>query len=210
MEQLDRPRYEALLRKGDFAEIALRAVAIEARTNLIFSFEKMAPRDAVRPPAGARAFAVALHDLLYGPDGLDERFERCCRAVAHFPRKQTRVLTWPIATVFGFIAEPDTHLFVKPNATRTAARDYGFHLRYKSRPDWSSYASMLEFARRLRTDFADLRPREMIDIHSLIWVQCAWSLPLSRSSRGGGRKAANFVLGIAPRRYGCIWVRLNS
>jgi putative intracellular protease/amidase len=40
--------------------------------------------------------------------------------------------------------------------------------------------------------------------------RCAWSLPLSRSSRGGGRKAANFVLGIAPPRYGCIWVCLNS
>lgn len=35
------------------------AVAIESRTNLLFSFEKMALRDAVRSPAGARVLAFA-------------------------------------------------------------------------------------------------------------------------------------------------------
>jgi hypothetical protein len=35
-------------------------VAIESRTNLLFSFEKMALRDAVRTGAGARLFAEGL------------------------------------------------------------------------------------------------------------------------------------------------------
>src|ERR1051325_12183889 len=39
---LNQASYSALLREGDHAEVALRAVRIEARTNLIFSFEKMA------------------------------------------------------------------------------------------------------------------------------------------------------------------------
>src|ERR1700757_2675829 len=55
---LNQETYSALLREGDYAEVALRAVRIEARTNLIFSFEKMALRDAVKPVAGARMFAT--------------------------------------------------------------------------------------------------------------------------------------------------------
>jgi hypothetical protein len=45
-------------------------------------------------------------------------------------RKQTRVLTWPLVTVFGFIAQPEAHLFLKPNVTRIAAREYGFDFHY--------------------------------------------------------------------------------
>src|SRR5689334_10274611 len=67
-EQLDRVTHRALIAEGRFAEAASRAVGIEARTNLLFSFEKMALRDAVRSPAGARAFAVGLYDFLYGPN----------------------------------------------------------------------------------------------------------------------------------------------
>jgi hypothetical protein len=46
--------------------------------------------------------------------------------------------------VFGFIAQPDRHVFLKPNVTRLAAREYG--------------------------DQRDLRPRDMIDLQSFIWV----------------------------------------
>ena len=102
--QLDGATYRTLLRNRDYAEIAARAVGIEARTHLVFSFEKMALRDAVRPAAGARAFAQGLYDFIYGPGEMERRFERWCAVVARLPRKQSRVSTWPIATVFGFIA----------------------------------------------------------------------------------------------------------
>ena len=87
------------------------------------------------------------------------------------PRKQTRVLTWPLVTVFGFIAQPETHIFLKPNVTRTAARAYGFDFQYQSRPSWEIYANYLEFAETVRRDLGDLRPRDMIDIQSFLWVQ---------------------------------------
>ena len=80
-------------------------------------------------------------------------------------------MTWPLVTVFGFIAQPDTHLFLKPNVTRAAARAYGFDFRYRSRPDWETYSSLLEFAEVARRDLRDLRPRDLIDIQSFIWVQ---------------------------------------
>jgi len=46
--------YRELLQKRKFTEIATRALKIEARTNLLFSFEKMAIRDALKSPTGAR------------------------------------------------------------------------------------------------------------------------------------------------------------
>jgi hypothetical protein len=62
-------------------EVALRAVRIESRTNLIFSFEKMALRDAVKSAAGAKAFATGLYDFLYGRGTGEEKFERWCEIV---------------------------------------------------------------------------------------------------------------------------------
>ncbi len=171
-ENLDRDTFRSLLKANKFAEIASRAVSIESRTNLLFSFEKMALRDAVKPPRGARAFADGLYEFLHGGRG-DARgtFENWCEVVAELPRRQTRVLTWPLLTVFGFIAQPETHMFLKPNVTRVSAREYEFDFTYQSRPNWETYASLLAFAERVRRDQRDLRPRDMIDVQSFIWVQ---------------------------------------
>ena len=168
---LSRPRFARLLTERRFGEIATHAVRIESRTNLLFPFEKMALRDAVKTRSGARLFAEGLFDFLYtsrAPDG--EVFQRWCEAVASLPRIQTRVLTWPVVTVFGFIARPDTHIFLKPNVTRTAANKYGVEFPYRSRPNWLTYASLLHFATTVRHDVTDLQPRDLIDIQSFIWV----------------------------------------
>ena len=172
-EALGRMEFRRLLREGEFAEVAARAVRVEQRSrhSMIFSFEKMALRDAVKTKGGARRFAEGLHDFLHGAGSMQSRFERWVDAVAALPRKQTRVLTWPLVTVFGFIAQPDTHMFLKPNVMRAAARAYNFDLHYQSRPSWGTYASLLEFAAVVRRDLRDLRPRDMIDIQSFLWVQ---------------------------------------
>ena len=87
------------------------------------------------------------------------------------PRRQTRVLTWPVVTVFPFLAQPDRHIFLKPNVSRVAAAQYGFDLGYLSRPNWRTYASLLELADLVRADLRDLRPRDLIDVQSFLWVQ---------------------------------------
>src|ERR1700733_15096050 len=81
-ELLDREAYRSLLRAGEFAGIAARAVRIEARTNLIFSFEKMALRDAVKSAAGARAFATGLYAFVYGEGSAEQKFESWCGVLA--------------------------------------------------------------------------------------------------------------------------------
>ena len=164
-------RFAELLRDGKYDEVAAQAVRIESRTNLLFSFEKMALRDAVKPAEGARAFATGLYELLYGEGTLERKFERWCEVVGELPRRQTRVLTWPVVTVFGFIAEPKAHIYLKPTVTRVAARKYGFEFHYTSRPQWPVYAGYLELAAAVRRDQNDLRPRDMIDVQSFLWIQ---------------------------------------
>lgn len=170
-EVLDRSQFQTLLRRKRFEEIAAHAVRIESRTNLLFSFEKMALRDAVKSPAGSRLFADGLFQWLYGPGSVEKRFDAWVETVEALPRRQTRVLTWPLTTVWGFIAEPKEHIFLKPNVTRLAANEYGFDFRYRSRPNWDTYASLLEFAATVRRHNRDLKPRDMIDLQSFIWVQ---------------------------------------
>jgi len=168
---LRRSSLRSLLDGGDYEAVAKHAVTIESRTNLLFSFEKMALRDAVKTRQGAKAFAEGLHDWLHGKGSDQERFERWVDVVGNLPRRQTRVLTWPVVTIFGMIAEPSKHIFVKPMVTKVAAQEYGCEFVYKSRPNWETYVSMLEFAEQVREDQADLRPRDMIDLQSFIWVQ---------------------------------------
>lgn len=164
------PELRALVRAGRQAEVAARVVAIEARTNLLYSFEKMALRDAVRSRRDAIRFADGLFAFTSGAPSRAS-FERWCDVVESLPRRQTRVFTWPVVTVFGFLARPDVHLFLKPLVTKRAAAAYGFDFRYSSRPSWETYASLLELAALVGRDARTLRPRDMIDLQSFLWVQ---------------------------------------
>ena len=168
--------FRKLLARGEFRAICDAAVRIEARSNLLFSFERMALRDAVKTPAGARLFATELYAFLYGPGSLQRRFSDWVEALADLPQRKSKVLTWPVATVFGFIARPDRHMFCKPRATRKAAHDYGYALAYSPTPSWPHYQDLLTFSAVLRRDL-DRKPgfkaRDMIDLQSFMWVQGA-------------------------------------
>ncbi len=171
-QSLGHDQYRTLLKAGRFEEIAALAVRIESKTNLLFSFEKMALRDAVKSAEGARLFSEGLFEFLHRGDRNPEKsFERWCAVVGSLPRRQTCVLTWPVVTVFGFVAQPDRHIFLKPNVTRVAAHRYGFDVIYKSAPNWETYQSLLKFAGQVRSDLKDSRPRDMIDLQSFLWVQ---------------------------------------
>ncbi|HEX6124626.1 MAG TPA: hypothetical protein VFZ23_04570 [Pyrinomonadaceae bacterium] len=169
-ESLSRPVLRRLLNEDEFVEIAARALKSLSGTNLIFSFESMALRDGLRSASGARRFSEGLYELLHGRGALPRRFDDWCETIASLPKKQSRVLTHPVVTVFGFLAQPATHIFFKPTVTRTAAERYGFDLPYASRPSWEIYSSVLEFASVVAADLRDLKPKDMIDIQSFIWV----------------------------------------
>jgi hypothetical protein len=169
-EKLNKSAFRSLLNKGAYLEIANIAVRIESRTNLLFSFEKMALRDAVKTNEGAELFAKGLFNYVYGKAPLEKRFEDLTAVLSKLPRKQTRVLTWPLQTVFGFIANPKEHIFLKPKVTKKAAEVYDFNFEYHSKPNWNTYNSLLNFAKQIKKDLPTLKPRDYIDLQSFIWV----------------------------------------
>jgi hypothetical protein len=168
---LNEASFRTRLAARQYEQIARLASSIESRTNLLFSFEKMALRDAVRPAEGAQAFAQGLFAFLHGTEPLEGRFEAWIAMLDCLPRRQTRVLTWPLATVFGFVAQPREHFFFKPTVTREAFRRCGLHFDYASRPSWPVYKNLLNSVRAVRREIASMRPRDMIDLQSFLWVQ---------------------------------------
>ncbi len=176
-EKLNKKTFYHLLKECQYKMIAQLAISIESKTNLLFSFEKMALRDAVREEAAAKLFAEGLYDFLHGKGELKVRFENYRDMLSKLPVKQTRVLTWPVLTVFGFIAQPATHIYLKPTVTKAAAKKYKFDFSYSSKPNWNVYESLLDFAEQIRKDTAKFGPRNMIDLQSFIWVMGSEEYP---------------------------------
>lgn len=105
----------------------------------------------MKSTAGAGLFAEGLFDYVYGRGPLEARFTRWIDVVESLPRRRTRVLTWPVSTVFGFIGDPGVHMFLKPTVTKIAARTYGVAFEYASRPNWGTYRSLTGFCRDNQT-----------------------------------------------------------
>jgi hypothetical protein len=169
-EKLNKDEFSQLLKKGEFVEIAKRASSMESKTNLLFSFEKMALRDGIKTEKTSELFAEGLFSYVYGEAGLQQRFELFRETLSSLPVRQTRVLTWPLQTVFGFIADPWQHIFLKPTVTKRAAEKYQFDFKYQSRVNWATYQSLLEFAELIKADTVKWKPKDLIDIQSFIWV----------------------------------------
>jgi hypothetical protein len=169
-KQLDKENFKRLLLQKDHTYIAKEVVRIESRTNLLFSFEKMALRDALKDEEAVKRFTCGLFEYLYGKKDLKKRFEEFVQVISSLPRKQTRVLTWPVITVFGFIGNPREHIYLKPTVTKKAAEKYNYDLLYRSEPNWETYKSLLEFAALIKKDTKKLRPKDHIDLQSFIWV----------------------------------------
>lgn len=167
---LGQKELQSLLSMGDFTTIANRAMQVESKTNFLFSFEKMALRDAVRTGNGARIFAEGLYNLLHGKDDAKGRFVQWIVAVSDLPRIKARVCSWPVVTYFPFIAQPAKYMILKPTAMIVAAQELGYDFDYSSRPSYRTYESLMELADLTWEGISDLEPTDYHDIQSFLWT----------------------------------------
>ena len=170
VELLSEDQYKALMRSRDYDEIVNRALRVEAKTNFLFSFEKMALRDGVKTREGARIFSQGLFQLLHERGPLKERFVQWIVSVGELPRKKSRVLSWPVLTLFPFIAQPTKHFIMKPTAMRIAASELGYDLDYSSKPNFQTYERLLHLSDSIKIDLADLQPKKHLDTQSFLYV----------------------------------------
>lgn len=166
--EMGREELERLLGAGEFAEVAQRALQIEAQANLLDVFAKAALRNASK--AEPEAFARGLAELVAGEGEMPDRFEGFAAMLDSLPQPKTQTFKWPIQTIFPFLADPREHLFLKPKVTQLAADRFGFDLQYRPQPAWDVYARVLEFARQLSQDLAELKPADLIDVQAFIYL----------------------------------------
>lgn len=170
--QLGRETWRGLLEAGAHDEVARRLIGFYGRShlNMLALYEWMALREALEDPAGARALAPALFDLIHGPGTFGPRLERFTAVLDAAPQRQARLAKWPVATLFPFVAQPSRHMILKPKLTKRAGERLGFDLAYASRPNAATYAAFMRYVAWLRAELAPWRPRDLIDVQGFIWV----------------------------------------
>ena len=143
---------------------ARRVRAASVWINLLSPYESMHLKEAMEGQMGG-AFLRAAAKFAAGDIGAGAQGMRLAMK-AHGP------LTWPIATYFPFLWDPEHHMFLKPTVTQDYAQRIGHRFQYdyesEIRPD--VYESLLDLTNQTKTAIAHLKPRDNIDVQSFIYV----------------------------------------
>jgi Protein of unknown function (DUF3553) len=164
-KELSPPVLEALLARGEYAEIMLRARRSLAKANLVFpneltkfgeipaSAHKNVAERLVRLVNAGKRTPVALEDL----------------ATALKPYEAAK---WTIVSLLPFLLDPEHWPFVKPTFIQRAEKAMHIDVEYQPRPNARTY----ELVRDLYAQVASLLaergqpPRDFIDVQTFLWV----------------------------------------
>ena len=164
VELLGKADISTLLGAEDFEEIIKRALKVSNATNLIFPNEKMSLKDGLQTPEAQQQFSSALYSLLYGEENLESRFINFSKVLENIDAAK-----WTTATYFLFLIHPDKYMFVKPTITQYSSELCGYEVNYKPQLNWLTYKSVLRFSEYIKSEIAELKPRDMIDVQSFMW-----------------------------------------
>ena len=167
-------RGEALLAAGKFDELRdqAQAIATKEKMNLLSPYEAMAFRDGLAASDTVTAeFFSALFDFVRnGPE--PQEFKALANAVNNIPVEtgRSRAATWPVQTLFPFLADPARFIFLKPEPTKACADRLRFELLYDSTLHWVTYERLLEMGTHLLEKLRPLGAKDFIDVQSFMWV----------------------------------------
>ena len=124
------------------------------------------------------SFCQAFFDLLYGNETSEKRLARYFDYVeAHnLPSK------WTFPTYYLFLCYPDEEFFIKPRYVKGFLNQLGEKDLFTTKPTAESYASIKACFQELKTSLANYHPRDMIDLHSFMWVVEREALSSSKTS----------------------------
>jgi hypothetical protein len=143
---------------------AARVRAAAVWINLLSPYESMHLKEAMEGPSGPIFLKAAAKFAAGDVNAAAEAMRQAMRRHGPF--------TWPIATYFPFLWDPEQHMFLKPTVTRDFAERIGHRFQYDYDPLASQavYDSLLDLTKHTRNAIADLKPRDNIDVQSFIWV----------------------------------------
>ena len=174
VELLGDAQLDKLLGAGEISTIVERILKIVRAVHhkkMLSTYEMMALKDGLKDVAAATRYAESISGLLGAEDTNAELFDKTATTVSGLPAEKgrARVFTWPIVTLLPFLAAPDRFMFLKPEATKTAAERLGFDLLYTSTPNWGTYSRLLDMSRLLMQLLKPLGAQDLIDVQSYIW-----------------------------------------
>ena len=115
------------------------------------------------------AFLIALADLLDAERPTADLYDAYLTAFAALTLGgQKSAMSWPIVTSLPYIAQPSTHMFLKPASMRNASAGLGVDLKFKSAPNWPTYERTLGFGKNLLEFIQPRSGVDMIDVQAFI------------------------------------------
>jgi hypothetical protein len=158
-----------LLDEGQAQEAARRAAQVLEKLKLLSVFEKARLRKILQADDTAVAYLKALADLLDAPELSDAVFAPYAKVVGTLSEEsKQRIDTWPAATAFPFLAQPERHFFLKPVATQAAAERLKVPLQYQSALNWTTYRKALDLAAELAPLLAPHGCRDLVDVQAFV------------------------------------------
>jgi hypothetical protein len=132
------------------------------------SLEPMHLKDALEGPHGA-AFLRASARFADGD------YDAAAQGM-HSAIKAHGRMSWPTATYFPFLWQPEKHMFLNPTVTRDFAERIGhpFQYEYEAEVSADTYQSLLDLASETMKALEPLGAKDMIDVQSFIWVVGAY------------------------------------
>lgn len=139
-------------------------LAVFRATNMLSSFEMMRVQDVLRGPNADDFIRSAARFTMDGGKANLLGMERAL--------KPHDVAKWTVATYLPYLWQPETQMFLKPEATKDFAARVGhrFASDYEARLHLPVYESLLALVEKTTQELAGLEPRDRIDIQSFIWI----------------------------------------
>lgn len=169
-------RGRKLLEEGESDILRRRLNFIVSGINLPHPMEWTKFHDGLRKEKDPTRFFRTLFDFVEAPVPTQELFDRYAESVPFFDsnRGQFTQATWPVVTIFPFIANPKIHMFLKPTEMKLAAETLAFNFAYRTELHWETYESLLKICSFYKEQVKHLKPpdRELdhIDIQSLLFI----------------------------------------
>lgn len=161
----------ALLEVGDIPELTRRLLEVDKSNNLLHpNWDKAPLKDGLADDEAAATYFRALFAYLEAPAPDPERFEAYAEAIGRLPQPGSPVLSWPVTTVFPYLANPERDMFLRPTEGKQAAELMAFELNYGPRPNWRTYRCLLTLARVMLDELRPHGARDLIDVQSFLWV----------------------------------------
>jgi len=152
-------------------ELFESAKRVLSATNIVFPIEGPIPFGTIAEP-DRPATVKALEHLLHGPGDLGPRLERFAGAINLKDKSgQGKQVTWPLATLFPGLYDPDHHVCVKPTSFAEEAATLELVAAASQPVTAAGYQQFLAVAKETQERLlaAGHRPRDLMDVYTFIW-----------------------------------------